>query len=445
MKRRTFVFILAVLIILSAMPSYAFAAVEGRYNASDVSASAGEEFSLEVSLPSNPGIISLRFFVEYDSTVVELVRVEEHGLLKGYTTPAPNISSPYTIRWADSLATSNNKAQGKLVTLTFKALKAADTMVQIKHEEARDYKGNKVTFQDDSAKILIKGAIVAPSYKVSILGSNLTFGNSLDMNFFLKASDLSGTGYTAKITHKSAATQIPQSSWKKMGSYYCITCTGISPDEMVDEIQVKILNAKGEQVSADYADSVQNYARRIMNRTGHDSMYMHLFVALLEYGTVAQKAAGYSTGNLADSVIADAEKNHFSPVYRSHKDILQSDKNCHSTEILFEDQLLMCVRYYIKSVPSGAYAVVSYKDYNGSRKEVKITKLFAEGAYMVASFDGLQIADYSTSVTFKLYDSNGKLISTVVDSAESIAARSEDPLHEAFLAFCDAVYSYIYR
>ncbi len=115
----------------------------------------GDTFTVAVGIANNPGIISLRFKIVYDMTALELVSVENKALLNGWTTPAPTIKSPYTLRWADSLALSNSSANGTVAVLTFKALKVTDTTVQIEHVEARRFDSTKITFTGVTADVTI--------------------------------------------------------------------------------------------------------------------------------------------------------------------------------------------------------------------------------------------------------------------------------------------------
>ena len=117
----------------------------------------GDTVALAVNLNSNPGLITMRFSVSYDSDL-ELIKVENSGLLNGWTIPSPEISSPYTIRWADSLATVNNTKAGEIVTLTFKIKDSAtigDKTVTLNFAESRDANGGKNTFEDVTGTIRV--------------------------------------------------------------------------------------------------------------------------------------------------------------------------------------------------------------------------------------------------------------------------------------------------
>ena len=90
-----------------------------KYVVESATGSAGKTVDVYVSIENNPGIVSLRNSISYDSSAIELIKVENTGLLNGFTTPYSVISSPYTLRWADSLATENNTANGNIIKLTF--------------------------------------------------------------------------------------------------------------------------------------------------------------------------------------------------------------------------------------------------------------------------------------------------------------------------------------
>ena len=142
-------------LLLCTIPVAVFASEPGQYVVSNQTVSAGEEFQLDVAVTNNPGVVTLRFKVEYDETALELLGVENKGLFQGYTAPSPTISSPYTLRWADSLATTNNTANGVVCTVRFRALTTGSSSVKISHAEARNANGQKVSFTDANAAVTI--------------------------------------------------------------------------------------------------------------------------------------------------------------------------------------------------------------------------------------------------------------------------------------------------
>lgn len=115
-----------------------------------------DEVVMEIGIKNNPGMITLRFQIAYDQDALTLVRVEDAQLLKGWVTPAPNIKSPYILKWADSLSTVNHFDNGTVARVTFKVNDGAafdKTMVTIEHIESRQTDGTKVSFANASATL----------------------------------------------------------------------------------------------------------------------------------------------------------------------------------------------------------------------------------------------------------------------------------------------------
>ena len=157
MKKIVVSLMLAVLLLSTCLFSVS-AAGNGSLSATSASGYRGDTVTVNVNLGSNPGLITMKFQISYSANLT-LVSVSNSGLLGGWTTPAPTIQSPYTLRWADSLATVNNTANGKLVTLTFKInddAKIGTETVSITFNESRDATGGRNTFNSTSAGITIK-------------------------------------------------------------------------------------------------------------------------------------------------------------------------------------------------------------------------------------------------------------------------------------------------
>ena len=156
-------FIIAIA-LLSATAIFVCAATDKpSYELADQTVERGGSFSVVISLKNNPGIISLRFNVGYDESLLSLDSIEDLGLLEGYSPPSPDIGSPYTLRWVNSLWTDTSSlgstASGELVRLNFTAISESDavTEVTVSHIEANNSKGViKSPFENDKATIEIK-------------------------------------------------------------------------------------------------------------------------------------------------------------------------------------------------------------------------------------------------------------------------------------------------
>ena len=140
------------------------AAVTGaKYEITNVTGVAGSTVEVYVSVANNPGIISLRNTITYDTSALELIAVQDCGLLAGYTTPSATITSPYTLRWADSLATANNTKNGQLVKITFQikdGIEVGISNISVSPVEARNVDGTKVTFSGASATVNVIDCII---------------------------------------------------------------------------------------------------------------------------------------------------------------------------------------------------------------------------------------------------------------------------------------------
>ena len=135
----------------------ASAAGAGKITAANAAGKQGDTVTVDVGIASNPGLITFRISVSYDSDL-ELTDVSDSKLLSGWTTPSPTISSPYTLRWADSLSTTNNSANGRIVTLSFKIKDGAavgNKTVTVKFIESRGADGGKNTFSDATATVSV--------------------------------------------------------------------------------------------------------------------------------------------------------------------------------------------------------------------------------------------------------------------------------------------------
>ena len=123
-----------------------------------VKTTAGSTIEIRLEIKNNPGIISFRNTIQYDESVMNLINVENQELLAGYTQPSPTISSPYTLRWSDSLATENNENNGVLAILTFEIKEGSETgeyNILVAYEESRNKDGEEIVFADCEATVTV--------------------------------------------------------------------------------------------------------------------------------------------------------------------------------------------------------------------------------------------------------------------------------------------------
>lgn len=129
----------------------------GRLSVTSASGKQGETINIDVNIDNNPGLITLKFSVSWGEGL-ELITASNSGLLNGWTQPSPSISSPYILRWADSLATDNNVSNGKIASLTFKInsnTNAGQKPISISFLESRNSSGAKNSFSATSGNITV--------------------------------------------------------------------------------------------------------------------------------------------------------------------------------------------------------------------------------------------------------------------------------------------------
>ena len=155
--KKVFSFLLMVVLVLATFSISAYAAGNGTISLSGAAGKRGDTVNVNMTLDSNPGLITMKFTIAWGEGL-ELTGVSNGIVLAGWTTPSPTISSPYTLRWADSLSTTDNTATGKIATLTFKIKDDAaigDHTVTLTFGESRDSGGGKNTFGNATAKITV--------------------------------------------------------------------------------------------------------------------------------------------------------------------------------------------------------------------------------------------------------------------------------------------------
>ena len=223
--------VLSLMLIWGLCAFPASAAENGTITAADASGRQGDTVTVAIGLGSNPGLITFRVAVSYGSDL-ELVSVSDSGLLKGWTQPNPTISSPYTLRWADSLATTNNTANGKIATLTFKIKNTAapgDKKVTVSFTESRDANGGKNTFSDATANITVACA-------------SHTYGAYTKLNDSQHQRTCSACGYVETSGHTwNGGTVVKAATCKESGTkeYACTAC-GAKKMETVVKTNVHI-------------------------------------------------------------------------------------------------------------------------------------------------------------------------------------------------------------
>lgn len=192
------------------------AAGEGKISMSSASAKRGETVTLNVTMPSNPGLVTMTIKVTYDTSVLELVGVTDSNLLVGSQLNT-TYGSPYTISWVDGSATSNNTKTGTIATFKFKVKSNAPigaSKVTLQFVDSFDTNYNENTF-------------TATSGKVTVACSNHTYGGYTNANGSNHTRTCSACGYVETKSHTwNSGTVTKTATCKEKGvkTYTCTAC-----------------------------------------------------------------------------------------------------------------------------------------------------------------------------------------------------------------------------
>ncbi len=87
----------------------------------NASVRAGKQFSVDVVIDDNPGVVALRTLIDYNDKYFEIIDVEDHGILGDKVHSDVYDEAPYALYWSNPLVKKDITKDGELVTITFKA------------------------------------------------------------------------------------------------------------------------------------------------------------------------------------------------------------------------------------------------------------------------------------------------------------------------------------
>lgn len=139
MKRKLFCCLLAAMLLIGSLPTVQ-AASTPRVSVQTVSATAGDEVSVTVTLSGNTGFSDLSIELDYDPAILKLVQAEQEALTSNCRQSQSQhlTDRPYSLIWVSG--TSLCEANGTLATLTFRISEDApsgDTPVSVSFYKGR--------------------------------------------------------------------------------------------------------------------------------------------------------------------------------------------------------------------------------------------------------------------------------------------------------------------
>ena len=273
----------------------------------------------------------------------------------------------------------------------------------------------------------IPAATVEP---IDIAGTTMTLGNDLALNFMVKTSEITGTGWYAEIVHGDKVTTIEQSEWVVSGNYTRISYRGLAAKQMVDEVVIIICDAKGNAL-ATKTDSIRGYAMRMFGKS--KPAFDTVLADMLNYGAAAQVQFNYKTDDPANGQMTE-EQEAKATASVEMTNIRETANGYLGTTLELESNILL--NFFYSKAYVGKTATVSYTDHYGVAHNYDV-EIAASGNYGKVSVDQLVISDCSVKITVTVDGAS------VIDSVESYCARMTDlTLREPLMKFATSARTY---
>ncbi len=277
----------------------------------------GETFTVDIDITSNPGIVSMRLFVEYDTSVLTLVSAEDKGVL-GTSQFSESKDSPFALVWSNGASYENYTVTGTIATLTFKVLetvtKNSSTTVTLTTKSENDILSVNTSNYD-----LIP---VTPSftnstvtiYPFNFYGASLTLYDDISMSFMVNKQVLDEFGYTdAKVTFVfNTKETVVTDYYDYGGGLYAFDFNNIGPKQLKDVVSATLSATKnGKTKTSPVKDfSVASYCYQALDYFTGDAYaeLRTLAVDLLNFGSAVQVYDKYKTDNLANAELTEVQK-----------------------------------------------------------------------------------------------------------------------------------------
>lgn len=171
------------------------------FYATNATTAPGQTFQVDIAVKNNPGFISTKLAIGYDSSVLEIVNAEG----KDFSNVAfsPLTKNPINVNWVDSI-NPNNTTNGVLATLTVKVKDNApdgDYNITISYdpEDVYDENFSNVSFVTESGIVTVEGRVsgdVNGDGKVNNrdLGLLMQYLNAWEVTINKGSADVNGDG-----------------------------------------------------------------------------------------------------------------------------------------------------------------------------------------------------------------------------------------------------------
>ena len=291
-------------------------------------------------------------------------------------------------------------------------------------------------------------------------GMAVSLESSLQASFVVQTSKLPAEGYYAVVekevfdktsgeisvetTRFEAADFV---NYNTAGTMKKIVFSGVAAKQMTDRFTVTIYNADGEQISASYTRTIEEYILGLLTGTSTKAAMKVVCVDFLNYGAAAQDKFGYRTTELANRGLTDDMKALATAdsAVAGVTDARVKGALLAGTAVAAEFEIIPSTVYQTSKIANVVKAEVSYVNFKGVTVSYEVAAAdFANyntnGTMKKIEIKGTAVADGASPITVKLIDANGNVVDETVECVNYYCARMAAD-HEVFNKLLKVIYS----
>ena len=291
-------------------------------------------------------------------------------------------------------------------------------------------------------------------------GMAVSLESSLQASFVVQTNKLPESGYYAVIEKEvydkttgeiSIETTRFEASdfvnYNTSGTMKKIVFSGVAAKQMTDRFTVTIYNADGEQISASYTRTIEEYILGLLNTASTKAAMKVVCVDFLNYGAAAQDKFNYRKTELANRGLTDDMKALATSdsAVASVTDARVKGALLAGTAVAAEYEIIPSTVYQTSKLTNVVKAEVSYVNFKGVTVSYEVAAAdFANyntaGTMKKIEIKGTAVADGASPITVKLIDANGNVVDETVECVNYYCARMAAD-HEVFTMLLKVIYS----
>ena len=265
----------------------------------------------------------------------------------------------------------------------------------------------------------------------------LNLGDDLDMLFYVPAD--ANTVINITVGEYKTAYDLSGETPDSNGHY--VVTASLAAAQMTTDITLDFVQ-DGANVQKTY--TVRDYALTILGGE-YPALTKTLVQHMLNYGAAAQTYFEYKTDDLANSLLT-AEQKAYATQNVAFSDQSFKDENGVGSSLVLKERIILT--QYFQNITTDMYALVSFTDHKGNAHEIRVdgTDFIAKGNLYGVAVNNLVIADGDQLVTVTIYDAQGNVVTSAIDSINSYCARQQgnDELFELVAKFTTSAYAYFH-